>query len=56
MNLGVKKINITIIIKIYVDKIHIYLSEFAKRYLQKFQVRFNNLTVEVNKKQLKVAS
>ena len=27
-----------------------------KRYLQKLQVRFNNLTREVNKKQLKVAS
>ena len=33
-----------------------YLSGFDKRYLQKFQVRFNNLTFEVNKKQLKVAS
>ena len=32
------------------------LSGFDKRYLQKFQVRFNNLTLEVNKKQLKVAS
>ena len=39
--------------KIY---IYIYLSGFDKRYLQKFQVRFNNLTLEVNKKQLKVAS
>ena len=29
---------------------------FIKRYLQKFQVRFNNLTLEVNKKQLNVAS
>ena len=36
--------------------IYIYLSGFDKRYLQKFQVRFNNLTLEVNKKQLKVAS
>ena len=35
---------------------YIYLSEFDKRYLQKSQVRFNNLTLEVNKKQLKVAS
>ena len=34
----------------------IYMSEFIQRYLQKFQVRFNNLTLEVNKKQLKVAS
>ena len=34
----------------------IYLSGFDKRYLQKFQVRFNNLTLEVNKNQLKVAS
>ena len=25
------------------------------KYLQKFQVRFKNLTLEVNKKQLKVA-
>ena len=29
---------------------------FMKRYLQKFQVRFNNLTLVVNKKQLRVAS
>ena len=36
--------------------IYIYLSGFGKSYLQKFQVRFNNLTLEVNKKQLKVAS
>ena len=28
----------------------------GKRYLQKFQVRFNNLTLKVNKKLLKVAS
>ena len=34
----------------------IYLSEFIKRNLQKFQVRFNNLTPEVNKNELKVAS
>ena len=34
----------------------IILSGFDKRYLQKFQVGFNNLTLEVNKKQLKVAS
>ena len=27
--------------------IYIYLSGFDKRYLQKFQVRFNNLTLEV---------
>ena len=36
--------------------ISVWLSGFDKRYLQKFQVRFNNLTLEVNKKQLKVAS
>ena len=35
---------------------YIYMSGFDKGYLQKFQVRFNNLTLEVNKKQLKVAS
>ena len=35
---------------------YIYLPGFVKRYLKKFQVRFNNLTLEVNKKQLKVAS
>ena len=34
----------------------IYMSEFIPRYLQKFQARFNNLTLEVNKKWLKVAS
>ena len=34
----------------------IYLSEFDKRYLQKFQVRFKNLTPEVHKKHLKVDS
>ena len=34
----------------------IYMSEFIQRYLQKFQVRFNNLTLEVNKKRLTVAS
>ena len=35
----------------------VYLSEFVKRYsLQKFQVYFNNLTLVMNKKQLKVAS
>ena len=33
-----------------------YMSGFDKRYLHKFQVRFNNLTLEVNKKQLFVAS
>ena len=38
------------------QKYIIYLSGFDKRNLQKFQVRFNNLTIEVNKKQLKVAS
>ena len=32
------------------------LSGFDERYLQKLRVRFNNLTLEVNKKQLKVAS
>ena len=32
------------------------LSGFDKRYLQKRQVRFNNLTLDVNKKQLEVAS
>ena len=37
------------------DKIYIYLPGFAKRYLKKFLVRFNNLNLEVNKKQLKVA-
>ena len=36
--------------------IYIYLSGFGKRYLQKFQVRFKSLALEVNKKQLKVAS
>ena len=35
---------------------YIYLSEFIKRYLQKFQVRFKNLTFVVNKNQLKDAS
>ena len=35
---------------------YIYLSEFIKSYLQKFQVRFINLTRVVNKNQLKVAS
>ena len=35
--------------------IYIYLSEFTKTYLQKFQARCNNLTPEVNKKQLNVA-
>ena len=35
---------------------YVKLPEFVKRYLKKFQVRFNNLTLEVNKKQLKVAS
>ena len=34
----------------------IILSGFDKRYLQKFPVRFNNLTLEDNQKQLKVAS
>ena len=34
----------------------LYLYEFIKRNLQKFQVRFNNLTPEVNKNELKVAS
>ena len=34
----------------------VYLSGFDKRYLQEFQVLFKNLTLEVNKKQLKVAS
>ena len=34
----------------------INLSEFITRYQQKLQVRFNNLTLQVNKKQLKVAS
>ena len=34
----------------------IHLSEFITRYQQKLQVRFNNLTLQVNKKQLKVAS
>ena len=38
------------------EYIYIYLSGFGKRYLQKFQVRFKSLTLEVNKKQLKVAS
>ena len=33
-----------------------YLFGFDKRYVHKFQVRFNNLTLEVTKKQLKVAS
>ena len=28
---------------------YVYLAECMKRYLQKFQVRFNNLTLEVNK-------
>ena len=32
------------------------MSGFDKRYLQKFQVHFNNLTLEVTKNQLKVAS
>ena len=36
--------------------LYIYLTGFDKRCLQKFQVRFNNLTLEVNKNQLKVAS
>ena len=36
--------------------IYLYLTGFDKRYLQKFQLCFNNLTLEVNKKQLKVAS
>ena len=36
--------------------IYIYLSGFDKRYHHKFHVRFNNLTLEVFKKQLKVAS
>ena len=31
------------------------LSGFIKRYLQKFEVRFNNFTLEVNKKRLNVA-
>ena len=34
----------------------IHLSEFITRHQQKLQVHFNNLTLEVNKKQLKVAS
>ena len=29
--------------------VHVYLSEFIKKYLQKFQERFKNLTLEVNK-------
>ena len=37
-------------------KTRVYLSGFGKRYLQKFQVRLKRLTLEVNKKQLKVAS
>ena len=36
--------------------VNVYLSEFMKRYLQKFEVRFNNLTLEFHKNQLKVAS
>ena len=39
-----------------IQQINIYLSGFEKRYLQKFQVHFNDLTLQVNKKQLKVAS
>ena len=35
---------------------NIYLSGLDKKNLQKFQVHFNNLTLEANKKQLKVAS
>ena len=38
------KTGVYIYIYIY---IYIYLSGFDKRYLQKFQVRFNNLTLEV---------
>ena len=30
--------------------IYIYMSEFIKGYLQKFQARFHKLTLEVNKK------
>ena len=45
------------LIRINTVYIYIYLSGVDKRYLQKFQVRFNNLTLEeVNEKQLKVAS
>ena len=29
--------------------VHVYLSEFIKKYLQKFQERFKNLTFEENK-------
>ena len=32
----------------------LYMSGFDKSYLQVFQVRFNNLTREVNEKHLKV--
>ena len=35
---------------------NIFLFEFIKGYLQKFQVRFKNFTLVVNKKELKVAS
>ena len=48
------KLNKTIVFLSYQEKK--YLSGFDKRYLQKFQVRFNNLTLELNKKLLKVAS
>ena len=47
----------SILVHIYIYiYIYIYPSGFDKRYLQKIQVRFNNLTFEVNKKQLKVSS
>ena len=38
------------------NKYNIYLSGFDEKYLQKFQERFNNLTLEVNKNQLEVTS